>query len=160
MRYKEFKTYIEDWGKKHDYNLAVKDRFDYHFIEMVFGDGGYTDTVCAIHKSERFVIDLRWATYRNLSENEKKDLFEIVTEFAATKPEEREDEKRFIIPLYGLVTTDGKQQYLTYKDCRFFASRRDETLMQTWEEEHLELIPEQYRQFAVEFEKGNKNGLG
>lgn len=66
---------------------------------------------------------------------------------------DREDEKRFIIPLPELITTDGKQQYLTHKDCKFFASRRDERLRQIWKEEHLKFVPEIYRQFAVEFEK-------
>lgn len=74
------------------------------------------------------------------------------TEFAATKPEDRKDEKMFIIPLPGLVTTDGRQQYLTHKDCNFFACRRKNNLRQTWKEEHLKFVPEVYRQFAVEFD--------
>lgn len=58
--------------------------------------------------------------------------------------------KRFIVPLPGLVTTDGQQQYLTNKGGTWFASRRDEKLRQTWKEEHLGYIPEVYRQFAVD----------
>jgi hypothetical protein len=81
------------------------------------------------------------------------EFFKKCIELAETPPEEREDERRFIVPLPELVTTDGKQQYLTHKDCKFFASRRDETLQQIWKEEHLELIPEQYRQFAEEFDE-------
>lgn len=58
--------------------------------------------------------------------------------------------KRFIVPLPGLVTTDGKQQYLTNKGGTWFASRRDGNLRQTWKWEHLDYIPEVYRQFAVD----------
>lgn len=58
--------------------------------------------------------------------------------------------KRFIVPLPGLVTTDGQQQYLTNKGGTWFASRRDENLRQTWKEEHLVYVPEIYRQFAVD----------
>lgn len=58
--------------------------------------------------------------------------------------------KRFIVPLPGLVTTDGQQQYLTNKGGTWFASRRDGNLRQTWKEEHLGYIPEIYRQFAVD----------
>lgn len=58
--------------------------------------------------------------------------------------------KRFIVPLLGLVTTDGQQQYLTNKGGTWFASRRDENLRQTWKWEHLDYIPEIYRQFAVD----------
>lgn len=60
--------------------------------------------------------------------------------------------KRYIVPLSGLVTTDGQQQYLSNKGGTWFASRRDERLRQTWKEEHLGYIPEIYRQFVVELE--------
>lgn len=78
---------------------------------------------------------------------------ELKTEFATTKPDNRKDEKRFIIPLPGLITTDGKQQYLTHRDCTFFASRREKELRQIWKEEHLKFVPEVYRQFAVGFDE-------
>ncbi len=58
--------------------------------------------------------------------------------------------KRFIVPLPGLVTTDGQQQYLTNRRGKWFACRRDERLRQTWKEEHLGYIPEPYRKFAVD----------
>ena len=70
---------------------------------------------------------------------------------------EEKREKRFMIPLPGLVTTDGEQQYLTYKDGKFFASRVAGTLMQVWKEPHLDLIPKVYREFAVELEEGGEN---
>lgn len=58
--------------------------------------------------------------------------------------------KRFIVPLPGLVTNDGAQQYLTNRDGRWFACRRQEDLRQTWKWEHLNYVPEIYRQFAVD----------
>ncbi|MEQ2400119.1 hypothetical protein [Peptoniphilus hominis (ex Hitch et al. 2025)] len=58
--------------------------------------------------------------------------------------------KRFIVPLPGLVTNDGAQQYLTNRGGRWFACRRRSDLRQTWKEEHLGYIPEVYRQFAVD----------
>lgn len=61
-------------------------------------------------------------------------------------------EKRYIVPLPGLVTTDGQQQYLTNRGGRWFACRRRSDLRQTWKEEHLGYVPEIYRQFAVEIE--------
>ena len=151
MRYKEFKKAIEEWGEKYHYKPVIEVDFNYVNIGLE-GDVLY-DIICEIHKTQRCVIDLNWTPFRNLSENAKGHLFNIVTEFAATKPEDREDEKRFIIPLPNLVTTDGRQQYLSYEYGNFFASRRDETLIQTWNEEHLKLIPEFYRQFIVEFEE-------
>lgn len=58
--------------------------------------------------------------------------------------------ERFIVPLPGLVTTDGQQQYLTNKGGTWFASRRAESLRQTWKWEHLDYIPEVYKKFAVD----------
>lgn len=58
--------------------------------------------------------------------------------------------KRFIVPLPGLVTNDGQQQYLTNRDGKWFACRRRGGLRQTWKWEHLCYVPEIYRQFAVD----------
>lgn len=68
-------------------------------------------------------------------------------------------EKRYIVPLPGLVTTDGQQQYLSNKAGKWFASRRDERLRQTWKEEHLGYIPGIYRQFAVEVEDSEEEKM-
>ena len=114
MRYKEFKKAIEEWGEKYHYEPVVEDRSDYYFIEIAFGNGDYTNTVCTIHKSIRFVIDFNWGLYKNFFENARNDLFKIVTEFAATKPEDREDEKvkkyKFKHKFLGSPGND----YLTY----------------------------------------------
>lgn len=48
-----------------------------------------------------------------------------------------------------MVNIAGEQQYLTHSGS-FFAARRDEGLGQTWKEEHLKYIPEEYRKYAVE----------
>lgn len=58
--------------------------------------------------------------------------------------------KRFIVPLPGLVTNDGQQQYLTNRGGKWFACRRRGGLRQTWKWEHLCYVPEIYRQFAVD----------
>lgn len=150
MKYSELKKAIEEWGEKYHYKPVIKAGCQY--IEIVLEGNGYVSRICVISKSERFVLDLIWPAHRDLSENAKNDLFKIVTKLAGTDPKDREDEKRFIIPLLGLVTTDGKQQYLSHKG-NFFASRRDEELRQTWKEEHLKFVPEVYRQFAEEFDE-------
>lgn len=58
--------------------------------------------------------------------------------------------ERFIVPLPDLVTNDGAQQYLTNRKGKWFACRRQEDLRQTWKWEHLDYVPEIYRQFAVD----------
>ena len=80
-------------------------------------------------------------------------MMEASIAYAKTPPKEREEEKRYIVPLPGLTTTDGEQQYLTHKKGHFFASRRNKYLRQTWEEKNLCDLPEQYRIYAVEVEE-------
>lgn len=70
--------------------------------------------------------------------------------FAETPLDERGMETRYIVPLPRLQTTDGEQQYLTQKGKNWFACRRTPSLRQTWKEEHLQYIPEEYRKYAVE----------
>lgn len=67
--------------------------------------------------------------------------------------------KRFIVPLPGLVTNEGEQQYLTNRGGKWFACRRIKSLRQTWKEEHLGYIPEVYRQFAVELEDSEEEKM-
>ena len=124
-------------------------------IWLIVCEGEHTKIV-SIEKNTRFLIDTNYANFIHLDDDLKEELFDLAIEYAKTPVEEREEEKRFIIPLPGLVTTDGKQQYLS-QDYNFFASRRDRTLKQTWKEEDLKFVPEIYRQFAMEFEKGKEN---
>ena len=149
MRYKEFKEKVEAWGQKYYYKPIVKG-----VAIQIYYEGDYRVVATADNKT-RLAINTDWFCYRNLQDDAKKELFKIVTEFAATDPADREDEKRFIIPLPGLVTTDGEQQYLS-QNGSFFASRRDESLKQTWKEEHLKFVPEIYRQFAEEFDENKE----
>lgn len=62
---------------------------------------------------------------------------------------EIEQEKLYIIPLKGLITTDGHQQYLSSKIGRYFASRRIHHLKQTFTQTELDNnVPACYREWA------------
>lgn len=93
MRYKEFEEKIKDWGEKYNYKPVIDEDFNYIYMKFDFDDDVICDIVFEIYKSDRFGIYLNWGLYIKLSDDEKRDLFEIVTEFAATKPEDREDKK-------------------------------------------------------------------
>ena len=148
MKYKEFKEKIRSWGQKHDYETEVEINFNYVIVKTK--SGIVFRTMAIIRTDLTGALDTDWEFFRSIKVDARVELLSIIVEFAKTPPEDRKDEKRFIIPLPELTTSDGKQQYLTHKDCKFFASRRDKDLRQTWKEEYLELIPEQYRQFAEE----------
>ena len=52
-----------------------------------------------------------------------------------------EKEKRYMVPLDGLVTTDGSQQYLTKRNGKWFASRIQSSLHQAFTDKELKLAP-------------------
>ena len=154
MRYKEFEERIKTWGQKYDYVTRVGIEYLHTYIKVEYN--GWFYFVAGISNRYPFVTDTDWAHFNNIEKHAREELFDIIVELAKTPLEDREDEKRFIIPLPNLFTTDGEQQYLS-QDYNFFASRRDKTLKQTWKEKHLEFIPEEYRQFAVEFDEDKGN---
>ena len=60
-------------------------------------------------------------------------------------------EPMYEIPLSCLKTTDGEVQYLSYKDKKWFASRKHTWLKQRFTETELkEKVPEFYRELAKE----------
>jgi len=60
------------------------------------------------------------------------------------------DDKRYLVELDGLVTTDGAKQYLTKKDGKWFASRRMSELHQDFTDEELNKAPEWAQQLNRE----------
>lgn len=151
MTYKEFKEQIENWGRKYNYETEVEIKCIHVYVKTKFGM--LFKRMARIRTDSTWALDTDWSSFTDIEEDARVELLSVILKLAKTPIEERKDEKRFIIPLPRLVTTDGEQQYLTYKDGFFFASRRDEDLVQTWKEEHLEIVPEQYSQFAEEFDE-------
>lgn len=151
MKYKEFKEKIEGWGRKYNYETEVE--INYTYVCVKIKSGIIFRIIAIIRTNSTGALDTDWSFFRDIKEDARAELFDILVDLAKTPTGDRKDEKRFIIPLPGLVTTDGRQQYLTHKDCKFFASRRDEDLRQIWKEQHLKFVPEIYRQFAVELDE-------
>ena len=79
----------------------------------------------------------------------------IISLFLMTPEEDRgisevvsSEEEQYIIPMPGLSTTSGHQQFLTEKDGVYFSCRRNEDLHQVFTEEELENTPSAYRDYA------------
>ena len=146
MKYKEFKEKIEVWGRTYGYITRVIIGDFETTVEVESNGVSYSNA--DISNVRSFVLDIDWIFFGGIEEHAREELFNIILQLVKTPIEDRRDEKSFIIPLPGLVTTDGRQQYLSYKDGYYFASRRNEGLKQEWKERYL--VPEEYRQFAVE----------
>ena len=154
MKYKEFKEKIEVWGRTYGYITRVIIGDFETTVEVESNGVSYSNA--DISNVRSFVLDIDWIFFGGIEEHAREELFNIILQLVKTPIEDRRDEKSFIIPLPGLVATDGRQQYLTHKDGNFFASSGGEALSQIWKEEHLKFLPEVYRQFAVEFNKGEE----
>lgn len=90
--------------------------------------------------------------------DERDKIINAFIELMNTPREEWHEPKRYIFPLPGLVTTDGEQQYLTQKGEHWFACRRKKDLRQTWKEDHIKWIPEEYRHLKVEVSERDDEG--
>lgn len=144
MKYKEFKNKIKNIGFNNDINLKVTENELLIHIEN-------NSTFCgAVAKKVPYLMDTTYVNFQDLDEYLKRDLLKTMYELAITPIPERQEEKRYIVPLPHLITSNGEQQYLSNKGGTWFASRKDENLRQTWKEEHLSYIPEEYRKYAVE----------
>lgn len=153
MRIDELVKRLEVIERKHDLYFKVRKYTFETEIFMKFADEDFKDLMIArIYERKANALETIYVNFLSLEDDIRAKLFDIFVEYAKTPPDEREEEKRFIIPLPRLVTTDGKQQYLTHKDGHFFASRRDKNLGQIWNERDLIYVPEVYRKYAVEVE--------
>lgn len=148
MRINEFIDELEKIEEKTGLHFTVHHYQDGMDIFISFTNDDLL--IAQIYEKKENVMDTMCAYFINLDDELRAELFELFTEYAKTPIGERAEEKRFIIPLPGLVTTDGEQQYLTNKNNRFFACRRKESLRQTWKEKDMRYVPERYRQYAVE----------
>lgn len=155
MRIDELVKRLEVIERKHDLHFEVRTYIFETEIFMKFADKDESVMIARISERETNALETMYANFLLLEDDIRAELFDIFAEYAKTPPDEREEEKRFIVTLPGLVTTDGKQQYLTHKGGYFFASRRKKNLRQTWKEKDLIYVPEVYRKYAVEVEDEN-----
>lgn len=145
MKISEFKKKIENIGRCYGkYFQVVEDDSDY----CIESD---TKVLAIINKSEKCLISTNYWDFLELEEGLRQALFDVICKFASTSRPEREDEKRYIVPLPHLKTSNGEQLFLTHQG-NFFPHVRNTGLRQTWKEKDLVHVPEEYRGFAVEIE--------
>lgn len=134
MKYKE----LEKIAMKADYNII---------------DDPATFNMRNIYKNNDISVSKHRINFIFINnEHCRSEDFEVIKaamELAETPPDERQEEKRYIIPLPHLTTSNGEQLFLTHQG-NFFPHVRDKELRQTWKEKDLIHIPEEYRDFAVE----------
>lgn len=151
ITFKELEEEIDDWGAENGISTITQVEKPY---TCIYGLGDYDQVylIAKIRNDVRCMFNTEWEMIKDLGERAIIKLVNILFSFSSTKPRDRKYKKEYIIPLPFLKTTDGKQQYLSWKGS-LFASRRDKRLRQTWGEEGLKLLPEIYRKYAVELEE-------
>lgn len=135
MKYKELEKIAEDNGYK------IKD--DEKFLILTKHIGNIIKISKSIENVIFPIIDVCLPS--------DFQMLKASLKYAETPLEERQEEKRYIIPLPHLTTCDGEQLFLTHQG-NFFPCRRNKGLRQTWKEKDLIHIPEEYRDFAIEIE--------
>ena len=87
----------------------------------------------------------------NFLEELPEEFLSLLSKYILTPFEKRGEVKvvYYKIPLPKLFTTNEQQQYITFKDDTYFASKFNEKLKQTFNEEELEDVPKFYRDLAV-----------
>jgi len=99
-----------------------------------------------------FIGHISFGEHRyNFLEELPDEFLSLLTEYILTPLEKRGEIEvsYYRIPLPHLFTTNEQQQYITFKDDTYFASKFNEKLKQTFNEEELEDVPKFYRNLAV-----------
>ena len=134
-------------------NFIEDNEYDYSNITLAEFLGWEEDTEYK-YDCDRFkIMDNDLFIYNRFAAGKWLDAYDVSINRFEVLRNVKKVEKRYIVPLPNLKTSGGKQQYLTHADNTFFAARRNEDLRQTWKEEHLKYIPEEYRKHAVEVEE-------
>lgn len=150
MKTKEFKKTIESIGLYYDKYLRVEEGSYVLYIEIQIE--GEFKIIATVNKSTNYLIGINYQCFSEMEERLRQSLLDAIYKFTSTPPDERQEEKRYIIPLPNLTTSNGEQLYLTHQG-NFFPHVRSTGLRQTWKEKDLIHIPEEYRGFAVEMEE-------
>lgn len=146
MTYQKFEKVIAEIGKK--YNVDI---FVYRRGNSLFVSNDVYDILAEVSCIYSAVVSTDFLLFPFLNEKLQIDILNACVQLASTPLGLREE--KYIVPLPGLITTDGEQQYITERDGRWFACRRTEHLTQTWTKGQLHQIPEEYRKYAVEVEE-------
>lgn len=148
MRIDELKKELESIGRKYDVTFRIAK--DSSFTNFVIIEDYEESYICIVNDDKENILSTRFASFFHLEDGLRDKLFNLFVEYAKTPISERKEEKIFIVPLPGLTTRDGEQQYLTHGGGHFCACWRKKELRQTWKEKHLKFLPKEYRQYAVE----------
>ena len=137
---------IERLGLEADFDYVWNGEEECEILSAYYG-GNEVLRASLDWTGEWFVFE---SAFEELDPYKRNKLLNSFIDFANTPFDEREEEKRYIFPLPGLITTDGEQQYLTQKGTHWFACRRKKNLRQTWTEKEIVWIPEEYRHLKTE----------
>ncbi|EPH69941.1 hypothetical protein [Enterococcus faecalis] len=121
-----------------------------HYFEHV---KGITDFIEWTPELAESVYSVVVSTMRQLV-NGFCSLPDTLEQISKALEEATKKEMMYEVPLPGLETTDDETQYLSYKNKKWFASRKNTWLKQRFTESELkEKVPEFYRELAVKVDE-------
>lgn len=145
VTYKVFQEKMAKCGESID--MPVQVHYENSMVYVLFD----SHVICRISMLDVGGIETDCPYFAMLPFEIKQRILHWCVRLSLTPIDQRVEPTRYIVPLPKLVTSDGQQQYLTQKGRDWFACRKTPSLRQTWKEEHLKYIPEEYRKYAVIF---------
>ena len=134
MRINELEKEIDSLVRIYDIGLRVRQTTKYIFIDRFEPENLYT--IAQVGLDEEYIINTDDSMFNRLPKEFKKELFNILVEFARTPADEREEEKKYQyrlkerywwilkdfeykeIYLNFRTSTDGEEKYLSLEDDR------------------------------------------
>ena len=155
-KYWDIAKYMPPWWndktgtafKRIDIALVWAKNYDGHVVKLIEEPEKVVLTKEQAEIVERAHEDVWPATY--ISDNTGNSRFENRLMDAYVNGYTVEEEKKYLVELDGLVTTDGAKQYLTKKDGKWFACRRMPGMHQDFTDEELNKAPEWAQQLDCE----------
>lgn len=115
MRIDELKKEVESLGKICDVIMVVEEKADYLFIKKC-EPRGYS-TIATVSLKNEFRLNTNTKTFEELPRGLKEELLNILTKFARTPVDEREEVKKYQYRLkekYWWIVEDINRTYLNW----------------------------------------------
>lgn len=100
MKTKEFKKRVEELG------YGVINGEEYYYIKDFDGE-----IIASVNKLIMFQICTDFDAWDELSPEIKKELFDVISKYASTPPDEREEEKKFYLRHRWFKCINGDSRY-------------------------------------------------
>ena len=153
MKTKEFIEKVKELG----FDVEVKSIDDFIKIEhkIVIRNKENKCVVSALWAERVYEFDNRWESFTKLTEETKKQLFDLLVKYSSTPIKEREEEKKYYLK-HKFLTNSFRDYYLNYKtkydDYILSDDKKQENYKTQFTKQEIEEIKEKFNTSLDDFE--------